>query len=311
MKPMDIKIEASHYQHDRQALVDTIMADPTFLAWLDQQQIDSEKAKALVSANAFKISQWLDHSKPCQQCIGLSSCCQAITGFMPALEYNGVYLEDCFMACQYKRADEKRYAFMRNYLLNDFSQLRYLVYNDWSYLSNHGNNGTAIVLKLVEWVKSDPTKGWYIYGPTGCGKTYTAMVVCNEYAKSGKKVCAISVPKWISQCKLHINSHDDTIAEHQRYMRQCDLLLLDDIGTNGNSAWARDDLLFPILNERMENHRLTLMTSNQTIDGLENFFANTASGQANETLKAERLIERIKVLCDPLLIDGIDFRLHQ
>ena len=71
-------------------------------------------------------------------------------------------------------------------------------------------------------------------------------------------------------------------------------MLLDDIGAENCSAWARDEVLGPILQYRMESHLPTFFTSNLTIEELETSLAATATGV--DKVKARRIIERIKQL---------------
>ena len=73
-----------------------------------------------------------------------------------------------------------------------------------------------------------------------------------------------------------------------------DILLIDDIGAENNSAWARDEVLGTILQYRMDNNLTTFFTSNFSIDELENVLSETSKG--TEAIKSRRIIERIKYL---------------
>ena len=73
-----------------------------------------------------------------------------------------------------------------------------------------------------------------------------------------------------------------------------DILLIDDIGAENNSAWARDEVLGTILQYRMDNDLSTFFTSNFTIEELESVLSETSKG--TDEIKARRIIERIKYL---------------
>ena len=73
-----------------------------------------------------------------------------------------------------------------------------------------------------------------------------------------------------------------------------DVLLIDDIGAENNSSWARDEVLGTILQYRMDNNLTTFFTSNYNINELETFLAETPKGI--DEIKARRIIERIKYL---------------
>ena len=72
------------------------------------------------------------------------------------------------------------------------------------------------------------------------------------------------------------------------------ILLLDDIGAENNSPWARDEVLSVILQYRMDNNLTTFFTSNYTIDELDKVLSETSKGI--DEIKSRRIIERIKYL---------------
>ena len=80
------------------------------------------------------------------------------------------------------------------------------------------------------------------------------------------------------------------------------LLLLDDIGAEYLTSWARDEILGTILQYRMDEELPTFFTSNLDLKQLEAHFANTSSGK--EEIKARRMIERIKDLTNPFELVG-------
>ena len=63
----------------------------------------------------------------------------------------------------------------------------------------------------------------------------------------------------------------------------------------------------PILNERMENHRLTFFTSNYNLKELEEHLALDSRGNI-DVIKANRLIVRIKALTFEKNVKGRDRR---
>ena len=85
-------------------------------------------------------------------------------------------------------------------------------------------------------------------------------------------------------------NYDEVLEE----IMDCEVLLIDDIGAENNSAWARDEVLGTILQHRMDNNYTTFFTSNFTIEELEQVLAETSKG--SDIIKAKRIIERIKYL---------------
>ena len=85
-------------------------------------------------------------------------------------------------------------------------------------------------------------------------------------------------------------NYDEVLDE----IMNCDVLLIDDIGAENNSPWARDEVLGTILQHRMNNDLTTFFTSNFTIDELEQVLSETSKG--SDIIKARRIIERIRYL---------------
>ena len=85
-----------------------------------------------------------------------------------------------------------------------------------------------------------------------------------------------------------------------------DALLIDDIGAENNSAWARDEVLGTILQYRMDNDLTTFFTSNFTIEELETVLSETSKG--NDIIKSRRIIERIKCLTNELSLVSVNKR---
>lgn len=127
----------------------------------------------------------------------------------------------------------------------------------------------AFVRDFKEWQKEGI--GLYIWSKgRGSGKTYISSGICNtlinEYKIVTKFVSAfnlISIEKSASDDKYAGRYDKDPIAE----LCDCDLLVIDDLGAQNSDNWT-SNILYRILNERMENKRITIITSNVKVDNL-------------------------------------------
>ena len=86
--------------------------------------------------------------------------------------------------------------------------------------------------------------------------------------------------------------------ESMDYIKNVDLLLIDDLGAENLTAYNRDEILCPILQYRMDNHLTTFITSNFNINELNNHLSKSKDGI--EEIKAGRIISRINQLTDDL-----------
>ena len=90
--------------------------------------------------------------------------------------------------------------------------------------------------------------------------------------------------------------------EKYDYIKKAPLLLLDDIGAEYLTPWARDEILGTILQYRMDEELPTFFTSNMNLKQLEEHFSITSVGK--EEIKARRMIERIKSLTNDFELIG-------
>ena len=145
-------------------------------------------------------------------------------------------------------------------------------------------------------VENKKTKGIYLHGNFGSGKTYIISALFNELAKKGYKSVAVPVPELIRSIK---DSFKDDYSERFEHIRNAPLLLLDDIGAEYLTPWARDEVLNPILQYRMDQVLPTFFTSNYTLDELEEHLS-----LGNDKVGGKRLIERIKQVSEPISLLG-------
>ena len=297
------------YLINKQRLMDKYQNDPTVKHWLTTISNDIQVQKSIYEKNIFKIDQWIKSLQPCLNCQGYLQCPLAIKGQQPHLSYNGAFVENRFVQCEYAKSYELNHAFMHNYLLNDYPFLSDYEIKDMRIFAQFGPIGANIVKQLNPFLAQYPLdRGLYLYGGLGTGKTVTAAIVANAFAKKGYKVVLINIVSFIESLKRCFDSKDSQAISNKLYeLKRTDLLIIDDIGCENNSAWSRDDVLFNVLNYRMEHNKATWFTSNLDFDALRKHFTFN-SNASEEAVKAARLMERIETLTSPLLFQGFNIR---
>ena len=143
---------------------------------------------------------------------------------------------------------------------------------------------------LDEFENDKTTKGLYLSGNFGCGKTYLIAAIFNELARDGYKSSIVFWPEFLRQAFY------DDFNEKFEYVKKVPLLLIDDIGAEGLTAWNRDEILCPLLQYRMDNHLTTFFTSNLSLKDLESHLSNSKQGV--DLVKARRIISRIEQLTE-------------
>lgn len=229
----------------------------------------------------------------CKKCKSLDTCKNKVPGYIytPVEEKNVITFS--YFMCQKKKQVVESNEYKNNLELFDMpkdikeASLKGIYQDD--------KNRLPIIKyfkKFMEDYKNgEDTKGLYLTGSFGSGKTYLIAALFNEMAKRGIKSALIYYPEFLRSLKA---SFQTDYTEKFNYIKKVPLLLLDDIGAENCSNWARDEVLGPILQYRMESHLPTFFTSNLTLEELENALSTTTSGV--DKVKARRIIERIKQL---------------
>ena len=121
-------------------------------------------------------------------------------------------------------------------------------------------------------------------------------------SRKGKTCVSIYYPSLLKKLKDSFNNKTTSYEQIFNELENCDYLLIDDIGAENNTAWARDEVLGTLLQSRMDNNKTTFFTSNFSLEELEDHLSETAS--ATEKIKARRIIERIKQLSTSISLIG-------
>jgi primosomal protein DnaI len=205
-------------------------------------------------------------------------------------------------SCPYQKQENQRSAHLDSYLICDFPK-PYLYINLWDVdISKENKSYTEAMMKAMGIIAQNQSKGLYIWGVPGVGKTYLLAGMCNQLAKQGKSICFVNVPKLVGDLKQMFQDNS-AMEQYLRRIIRCDVLVLDDIGSESVTAWSRDEIILMILDQRMEQHKLTCFTSNYSMKELYDKYTY-ANGKYTEKVAADRILERIKVLTCEIFIKG-------
>ena len=112
-------------------------------------------------------------------------------------------------------------------------------------------------------------KGWlFLQGSAGCGKTHLAVAAANFAVGMGVPTLFLTVPDLLDTLRYAYDSEDTTFEKRFEEIRNAQLLVLDDFGTQNATGWAQEKL-FQIVNYRYINKLPTIVTSNLALDEIE------------------------------------------
>ena len=231
----------------------------------------------------------------CKSCKGLVHCPYKLCGYCYLPRVIDNRLEFDYQPCKYKLKDIQKNSYQDNVYLFDLPKEIKEASMD-SIFSNDSNRYDAILWInkfLGDYRKGRASKGLYLHGNFGCGKTYLISALFNELARDGVKSVIVFWPEFLRELKA---SFDTDFNEKYELVKKAPLLLIDDIGAEATTLWGRDEIFCPLVQYRMQEHLPTFFTSNLDLKALEEHFS-VAKGNV-EHIKARRIIERIIQLTD-------------
>ena len=233
----------------------------------------------------------------CKNCKGLINCPFKLVGYSYLPRVVDDRLEFDYQPCRYKIDEIHKNSYQSNVYV---SNLPYEIKNasfDNIY-SNDSNRYEAILWVntfLGNYRKGKASKGLYLSGNFGCGKTYLISALFNELAHDGVKSAIVFWPEFLRDLKA---SFSIDFREKYEFVKCVPLLLIDDIGAENTTLWGRDEIFCPLVQYRMQEHLPTFFTSNLDLKALEEHFSITK--EKVDHIKARRIIERIIQLTDQL-----------
>jgi DNA replication protein DnaC len=140
-----------------------------------------------------------------------------------------------------------------------------------------------------------------LLGNTGVGKTFLANCIAKELLDRGFTVIYLTAFRLFDILEKHKFSKDEDIsyeASNQfEYILDCDLLIIDDLGTELNNAFTNSQL-YLIINERLLRQKSTVISTNMSLTNIN-------------TIYGERIFSRIASSYLVQRIIGEDIRLHK
>ncbi|HEY3227758.1 MAG TPA: ATP-binding protein [Roseiflexaceae bacterium] len=123
-------------------------------------------------------------------------------------------------------------------------------------------------IRAVEYARRP--QGWLVlFGNYGAGKTHLAAAIANVALKRQTRVLFAIVPDLLDHLRSTFGPSSE-VAYDDRFetIREVPLLILDDLGTENTTPWAREKL-FQIINYRYNDALPTVITSNRKPEDID------------------------------------------
>lgn len=253
--------------------------------------------------NLTEVEESFSEFSNCLDCKSIHECKNRVVGHYLFPE-NNESLTFCYKKCKYQKKLDDTNKEPKN--IHIFNASKNLASATMKNIIMDGNR-TEIMKWMDNFIqnyeKGKTKKGLYLHGTFGCGKSYLIAALFNEMAKKNVKSAIIFWPEFLRNLK---ESFDTDYSQLMEYIKNVELLLIDDIGAENVTPWSRDEILCTILQYRMDNSLPVFITSNLNIKELESHYTNTKN--ESDSIKAIRIMERIKYLSDDIELIGKNLR---
>lgn len=154
----------------------------------------------------------------------------------------------------------------------------------------------SIIDLWIEKYEESDIRNWAFLGNTGTGKTYLMFYMAKKLMNNSAYVYFTTASQLAKNLleEYTQNENEDNISKYTN----CDVLFIDDLGTELNKNKVTNQLLYSVFNQRMLDNKPVVFSSNFDMDELENFYG-------------ERIFSRLinKRTTKSIWFDGEDLRL--
>jgi primosomal protein DnaI len=295
-----------NFQARYEALRQQVMNDKRVKEFLEENA--EHITREMLDQSMTKLYEFTNQSKGCEDCKSLKACKNMIQGYEPELFIRGNYIDIKYDQCKKKVMHDEQQKHAR--LINSIFVPKEILNASFGDIELDDQGRFKAIKMAKDFVENyqpgTKQKGMFLHGPFGTGKSYILGAIANELAQKQVSSLIVYVPEFFREMKNAIGDH--SVNDKLEAIKKANVLMLDDIGAETMSSWARDEILGTILQFRMLENLPTFFTSNFDLKGLEHHLTHSQRGE-EEQLKAARIMERIKYLADPVKVEGKNRRI--
>ena len=140
--------------------------------------------------------------------------------------------------------------------------------------------------------------GLVLWGSPGTGKTFYDTAIGNELAKRGVTVARVTAGGVVEAVQGQYDR-----AETLALLNAFDLLILDDIGAERDTPYARE-VIFSLVDNRMKSGKPIIATTNLSLEQME----KPKDRNGNTDTGYKRIFDRLLDMSTPIMMTGASHR---
>ena len=130
------------------------------------------------------------------------------------------------------------------------------------------------------------------YGATGVGKTFLTHCIAKELLESAHSVIyftSFDLFEVLSTATFGKKYAEDEVLQQHSAIFDCDLLIIDDLGTEMTNTFVASQL-FLCINERLMNKKSTIISTNLSLESLRDLYSERVFSRISSNFKMRKLI---------------------
>lgn len=156
--------------------------------------------------------------------------------------------------------------------LNGINLYRHMTFDSFEIRRDITREQQDNLQKAVHYARnyaSDP-EGWIVFlGEYSSGKTHLAAAIANAFEAEGNEALFITVPDLLDHLRATF-APTSQVSYDKRFnqIKSTRLLVLDDLGTESATPWAREKL-YQLINHRYNAHLPTVITTSHKLEEID------------------------------------------
>ena len=127
-------------------------------------------------------------------------------------------------------------------------------------------------------------------GDVGCGKTFMTNCIAKEILDRGYSVLYFTSAQLFDTLAKYVfraKSEEEDIDRFHEHIYDCDLLIIDDLGTESTNSFVQNQL-FMILNERDLRHKSMIISTNLDFATIRDIYSNRVFSRLFSSFDAKK-----------------------
>lgn len=262
-------------------IVSRIKKDPLGKKIIKELSITDEE----IERHYELLNNYISINKNCLTCHNMNDCDHSSKGLKYQLKRDLENdLTDCFIVCNYF---EGYYTRKKNLIYTTFDEKSLLNDKQKNFIFDNALTlGNEFVMRIIQILKKERVPGAYLQ--VNNSKLRLKLIQSLSYnLLSQYKVAIVKFSDLLKDLKseFKINNGPNTF----KIVLESDILIMDGLGNESITTWSRDEILLSLLDNRIQNDKITILCSEFSLDDLKKIYKINY----NDDVKVNQLIDKI------------------